>query len=96
MKKWLAIALVMALSVALAACGKADDSGLSGRRYVYENEGFGGGEFAITVSADGSFTYSEGMFSSYVGTGEWTIEEDLVVLTDEDYMDFGLENYFLR
>lgn len=94
MKKRIGVILLLALAVCLAACGKGDNSGLSGRTYIYEKEGFGGGDFAITINEDGTFNYYEGMFSSYIGTGEWTIEDGLVTLSDEDYMDFGLENYF--
>lgn len=94
MKKRIGMILLLALAVCLVACGKGDNSGLSGRTYVYEKEGFGGGDFAITINEDGTFNYYEGMFSSYIGTGEWTIEDGLVTLSDEDYMDFGLENYF--
>lgn len=94
MKKRIGLILLLALVVCLVACGKGDNSGLSGRTYVYEKEGFGGGDFAITINEDGTFNYYEGMFSSYIGTGEWTIEDGLVTLSDEDYMDFGLENYF--
>lgn len=94
MKRWLSVILVLVLIVSLMACGKGDDSGLSGKTYIYEKEGFGGGDFAITINKDGTFEYYEGMFSSYVGTGEWTMEDSIVTLTDEDYMGYSLENYF--
>ena len=38
--------------------------------YRYEGEGFGG-DFTLTLNADGTFTYSEGPLSSYLGMGEW-------------------------
>ena len=94
MKKWIGIVLALSLLLCFAACGKADDKGLAGKNYIYEKEGFGGGEFAITINGDGTFNYYEGTYSSYIGTGEWTFEDDLVTLTDDDYMGFSLENYF--
>ena len=94
MKKRIGMILLLALAVCLVACGKGDKSGLSGRTYIYEKEGFGGGDFAITVNEDGTFNCYEGMFSSYIGTGEWQLEDSVLTLRDDDYMDFGLENYF--
>lgn len=94
MKKVFAVILILAVLCCLAACGGSEELTPAGKTYIYEKEGFGGGDFAITINEDGTFNYYEGMFSSYIGTGEWTIEDGLVTLSDEDYMDFGLENYF--
>ena len=41
--------------------------------YRYEGEGFGG-DFTITLSADGTYTFSEGPLSSYAGMGEWAVD----------------------
>ena len=38
--------------------------------YVYEGEGFGG-DFTITLNEDGTYTFYEGMLSSYLGGGKW-------------------------
>ena len=94
MKKWLAAMLVVVLVFCLAACGAKEISPVAERVYVYEKEGFGGGEFVITVYKDGTFDCYEGMFSSYVGSGEWELEGDVLTLIDEEYMDFFMENYF--
>ncbi len=54
---------------------------LFGKIFFYEKEGFGG-NFFITVQDDGTFTYYEGALSSYLGFGSWTLEGDLLTLTD--------------
>lgn len=60
---------------------------VSGRMFTYEKSGFGG-EFTIRIFGDGTFTYYEGMLSSYIGIGTWRVEEDVLIL-----MDTGLESY---
>ena len=40
--------------------------------YRYEKEGFGG-DFTITLNADGTFAFSEGPLSSYLGEGSWYV-----------------------
>lgn len=94
MKRVLAFLLVLSVLCCLAACGSSEELSPAGKTYIYEKEGFGGGDFAITINEDGTFNYYEGMFSSYIGTGEWQLEDSILTLRDDDYMDFGLENYF--
>ena len=55
----------------------------SSRIYVWEKEGFGG-NFSISLFADGTFQYYEGMLSSYIGMGTWSREGDIITLTEED------------
>lgn len=50
--------------------------------YLYEGDGFGG-DFTISLRADGSFTYYEGGLSSYIGAGKWSISGDILTLEDE-------------
>lgn len=50
--------------------------------YLYEGDGFGG-DFTITLRADGSFTYYEGGLSSYIGAGKWSVSGDILTLEDE-------------
>jgi len=45
-------------------------------------DGFGG-DFTITLRADGSFTYYEGGLSSYIGAGKWSVSGDILTLEDE-------------
>ena len=57
---------------------------VAGKIYVYEGEGFGG-DFSITLNEDGSFSYYEGLLSSYIGLGTWSVKGDVITLTDETY-----------
>lgn len=77
--------------IALAACiiaalcfltnPKSHQPSLAGL-YRYEGDGFGG-DFTITLQADGSFTYYEGGLSSYIGDGKWSVSGDILTLEDE-------------
>ncbi|MCI7474506.1 MAG: M56 family metallopeptidase [Clostridiales bacterium] len=59
--------------------------------YLYEGDGFGG-DFTISLRADGSFTYYEGHLSSYIGAGQWSVSGD--VLTLEDKTGVSKVNHF--
>ena len=54
---------------------------VSDRLYTWEHDGFGG-DFTITLYADGTFSYCEGMLSSYIGAGTWTEENRIMTLKD--------------
>lgn len=72
----------LAAALLLAGCGrgiKAED--IAGRVYCYEKDGFGG-DFTIRLEEDGSFTYYEGGLSSYIGNGDWSLEEDVLTLQE--------------
>lgn len=78
--------------LSLAGCAKAvKPEEIIGTTYRYEGEGIGG-EFILHLEEDGSFTYSEGGLSSYLGAGKWTLEKDILCLTDQGSP--GLVNYF--
>ncbi len=62
-----------------------------GKTYVYEKEGFPD-TFAITLYEDGTFTYYEGMLSSYIGNGSWEEKDGLITLTDDAFADNPLVN----
>ena len=51
--------------------------------YLCEQEGFGG-PFTLMLREDGTFQYSEGYLSSYLGTGKWSLDGDTVTLIDND------------
>ena len=62
--------LVLGMALSLA-CGKTDGSlrdSVAGKTFVWEKEGFGG-DFTITLNADGTYQYYEGYLSSYIGFG---------------------------
>lgn len=80
-------ALLGALCLAgllLAGCGQEGPPDPAGKKYIYEESGFGG-SFYITVQTDGTFSYYEGDMSSYIGTGGWTLEEGVLTLTDKNF-----------
>ena len=72
---------------------KRDD--IAGKTYLYDGEGFGG-SFTITLYEDGTFTYYEGMLSSYIGTGTFMLDDDTVIMTDNGHGGYGLVNHFRR
>ncbi|MBR4906266.1 MAG: hypothetical protein IKZ44_05360 [Clostridia bacterium] len=77
---------VLALGMALSlACRKTDGElhdEIAGKTFVRENGGFGG-DFTITLDTDDSYRYYEGYLSSYVGFGDWTVEDGTAILTEQ-------------
>lgn len=69
------------------------ESDLMGKTFQYEKDGFGG-EFIIRLKEDGTFTYSEGMFSSYFGIGNWSIKGNVLHLTDTGMQTRTRDFYF--
>lgn len=90
MKKRIPAAALLLLS--LSGCGASERNAemISGKTFYYENEGFGGA-FKIELNEGGSFQYYEGMLSSYLAHGTWSVSGD--VLTLEDF-DFQIVNHF--
>lgn len=79
------LAFLLITSCCLTGCAEADtvqESDLADKTYTYEKDGFGG-DFTITLMEDGSFTYYEGMLSSYIGSGSWTLEGDVLHLAEK-------------
>lgn len=88
--------LVLILCLTLfTACGQTEPvytaEDVAGKIYTYEKEGFGG-SFIIRIYGDGSFHYYEGLLSSYMGLGTWTVEDGILILTDRTGLDY--ENRF--
>jgi len=69
------------------------DNAVAGKTYVYEGEGIMG-SFTITLYDDGTFTYYEGMASSYIGVGSWEQDGDSITMTDDGHGGYGLVNHF--
>lgn len=83
----------LALLLALTGCGgQVGPDDLAGRTYVYEKEG-AGGSFTLTLAEDGTFQYYEGYLSSYVGMGVWSLEDNVLTLTEGD-SGYGWVNRF--
>lgn len=68
------------LSVTFKKTGSAS---LAGKKFYYEKEGFGG-YCNIEFNEDGTFLYSPGVLSSYLGGGTWKISGDTVILTEKN------------
>ena len=89
LKRCLLIALALVLCGIFAAAGAMADAPDDGRMaaiagtYRYEGDGFGG-DFTITLNADGSYTFCEGYLSSYMGMGGWIIADDGIRMTEGD------------
>ncbi len=89
MKKKVLISLALVATLILAATlvvlgveskrNKQND-GLV-KTYVYEKGGFGG-EFTLRLNEDSTFTYYAGMLSSYIGFGNWSVQGDILTLTE--------------
>lgn len=86
MKRFLLLLFIFLL---LCACNSHVDP--AGKSYLYEGEGFGG-EFSIQIKEDGSFSYYEGMLSSYIGIGTWAQKNNILILKDESY---DIINHFI-
>lgn len=55
---------------------------IGGNSYVWEKEGFGG-YFVITLQKDGTFSYYEGMLSSHIGLGNWTVKDGILTMSEK-------------
>lgn len=55
---------------------------IGGNSYVWEKEGFGG-YFVITLVKDGTFSYYEGMLSSHIGLGNWTVKDGILTMSEK-------------
>lgn len=95
MKKIIACALIIACLFSMAACVRSEDiqNIIVNKTFVYEKEGFGSA-FTISINGDGTFSYYEGGFSSYIGTGKWVLEDDILTLSDDDEIGYPLVNRF--
>lgn len=90
----LSLAALFASVLMLQGCTADYSLAVAGKTYVYMIEpesGLESDRFKISLNGDGTFTYHESLISSYLGIGDWSVEEDVLTLTD-DY--FGLKNLF--
>lgn len=67
--------------------------------YKFEGEGFGG-DFTITLNADGTYEFYEGPLSSYMGMGTWNACDDVIHMTEGNAgfalsFTFGVEDNVL-
>ena len=64
---------------AMNAIFEKEKAGAIAGKYLYDGEGFGG-DFTITLNADGTYTFYEGPLSSYMGMGTWHTVYDAVYM----------------
>ncbi len=95
MKKYIILTLFVLVSLLLISGCSAESphADIAEKTYLYEKDGFGG-SFTIQLRDDGSFTYYEGMLSSYIGIGSWTLVDGIVTLSDDDDVGYPLVNRF--
>jgi hypothetical protein len=63
---------------------EAETKDVTGKTFIYEGEGLQGDDFTITFNEDSTFSYSEGTASSHAGFGTWSIEGNVITLTEND------------
>ena len=90
MRRILAVILALGVMTAMTACAKknaAADANIADKTYVWEKEG-AGGDFTITLNRDGTYLYYAGYLSSYIGQGNWTLEDGVLTMTESSGYDF--------
>ncbi len=90
MKRIVICILALGMLAGFACAKKTDDAlrkTVAGKTFVRENGGFGG-DFTITLREDSSYEYYEGFLSSYIGMGTWTVEDGMLILTEQGGYDF--------
>jgi len=65
----------------------------AGKTYIYEKDGFHG-DFTITLYDNGTFTYCEGLASSYLGMGTWNQDGNTITLHDDEKVGYAFVNHF--
>ena len=66
---------------------------VAGKTFVWEKGGFGG-DFTITLDTDGRYEFYEGFLSSYIGSGNWTVEGGVLTMTEDPENGYPLEFRF--
>ena len=61
--------------------------------YRYEGKGIGG-DFTITLNADGTYTFYEGPLSSYIGMGTWNTWYNAVYMTEDEETGYDMKFMF--
>jgi len=81
MKKGTVCFAALLILVVLAACRAQEPEPVFGA-YSRENAN-GFDHFTITLNEDGTYSYFETMISSHLGMGEYTFEDGIVTLIDD-------------
>lgn len=98
MSKVLCGILVFMMLLAVSGCEQDfQQVDVAGRVYTYTGETFGGMDFdsfTISINEDGTYSYYESMLSSYIGFGKWSVEGDVLTLTEDDKIGYPFVYYF--
>ena len=82
----------------LQGCGaKEEEISVGGKIYTYTGETpfeFESDAFIITINENGTFTYHTSLLSSYLGYGQWTLEGDVLTLTEDPDVCYPYVHYF--
>ena len=90
MKRILALILAFGMILTMASCAKKNsvtEADIAGKTFVWEKEG-SGGDFTITINSDGTYEYYEGYYSSYIGAGNWELDNGILTMTESSGYDF--------
>lgn len=86
MRRILCVLLSIIMVISMASCSKSDISlknDIRGKTFVWEKDGFGG-SFTISLDEGGTFEYYEGPLSSYIGCGNWIVQDGKLIMTESD------------
>ena len=93
----LSITAILMSVLLLQGCNAGSYINVAGKTYTYEYEPESGLEFdrfRISLNSDGTYTYFERIYSSYLGIGNWSVNGDVLTLTDDDEIGYPLKNSF--
>ena len=93
----LSFAALFAAMLLLQGCNAGSYISVAGKTYTYTFEPESGLEFdrfKISLNPDGTYTYFERIYSSYLGIGSWSVNGDVLTLTDDDEIGYPLKNSF--
>ena len=60
---------------------------IAGRTFCWEKEGFGS-DFTVSFKPDGTYAYYEGVLSSYIGMGTWSVKDGIITMAETGGYDF--------
>ncbi len=94
MKRIVAALLMLCVFLSFPGCDReVGGAGISGKTYCWEREGFGG-DFCIVLHEDGTMSYYEGLLSSHLGMGTWTLEKGILTITEGEKTGYAAANRF--
>ena len=93
----LAFTALFAAVLLLQGCNTDSVMAVAGKIYTYTVEpesGLDSDRFSINLHPDGTFIYYECLYSSYIGMGNWSVDGDVLTLTDDKEYGISRENSF--